>query len=235
MSKQDNKNDQVLPPNHIAIIMDGNGRWATKRLLPRMAGHSEGVKTLEKITDATFDAGVKVLTVYAFSTENQARPKGEVKNLCALIREFFKKKLHRFIEGKIAIKIIGDVSFFDEDIQNIIKDSCAKTIEFKNKTFVLALNYGARDEIVRAVNNAITAGKQLTQEDFGNLLDTKELPDPDLIIRSGGDKRLSNFLLYQAAYAELFFVDDLWPDFKPRRLQEILDQYANRNRRFGKV
>jgi len=215
--------------------MDGNGRWAQKRLLPRVAGHRQGVLTLEKIVDKIYDLGVKVLTVYAFSTENTARPKDEVKNLCSLIKEFFTKKLYKFIESQISIKIIGDIDFFTQDIKAVLNEAINKTASFKNKTFCLALNYGARDEIIRAVNKAIAIGKKLTQDDFKNLLDTTNIPDPEIIIRTGGDKRLSNFLLYQAAYSELFFTPDLWPDFTIKKLKEVITEFSSRDRRFGKV
>jgi len=222
-------------PRHIAMIMDGNGRWAQKRLLPRSLGHREGVKTLEKIMAAVYEFGVEYLTVYAFSSENKARPKKEVDNLLKLLKEYFTKKLKTFIKEKIRIKVIGDRSFFDENLNTIILNAESETAGFVGRNFVIALNYGARDEMIRAVNRAVEKGKKVSEEEFARLLDTKDIPDPDLIIRTGGDFRLSNFLLFQASYAELAFVDVLWPDFNKTRLEEILADYCKRNRRFGKV
>lgn len=222
-------------PRHIAMIMDGNGRWAQKRLLPRSLGHREGVKTLEKIMAAVYGVGVEYLTVYAFSSENKARPKKEVDNLLKLLKEYFTKKLKTFIKEKIRIKVIGDRSFFDENLNTIILNAESETAGFVGRNFVIALNYGARDEMIRAVNRAVEKAKKVSEEEFARLLDTKDIPDPDLIIRTGGDFRLSNFLLFQASYAELAFVDVLWPDFNKTKLEEILVDYCKRNRRFGKV
>jgi len=217
------------------MIMDGNGRWAQKRLLPRSLGHREGVKTLEKIMAAVYGVGVEYLTVYAFSSENKARPKKEVDNLLKLLKEYFTKKLKTFIKEKIRIKVIGDRSFFDENLNTIILNAESETAGFVGRNFVIALNYGARDEMIRAVNRAVEKAKKVSEEEFARLLDTKDIPDPDLIIRTGGDFRLSNFLLFQASYAELAFVDVLWPDFNKTKLEEILVDYCKRNRRFGKV
>jgi len=217
------------------MIMDGNGRWAQKRLLPRSLGHREGVKTLEKIMAAVYGVGVEYLTVYAFSSENKARPKKEVDNLLKLLKEYFTKKLKTFIKEKIRIKVIGDRSFFDENLNTIILNAESETAGFVGRNFVIALNYGARDEMIRAVNRAVEKAKKVSEEEFARLLDTKDIPDPDLIIRTGGDFRLSNFLLFQASYAELAFVDVLWPYFNKTKLEEILVDYCKRNRRFGKV
>jgi len=222
-------------PVHVAAIMDGNGRWAKARGLIRSLGHRAGVKTLEQITESLFDEGVKYFTVYAFSSENTQRPASEVKALMALIKEFFKKRLSKFIKNQMRVCVIGDKSYFSDSIKQLIIETEEKTAHFIDKTFVLALNYGARDELLRAVNKAVDLGKTVTEKEFGTLLDTQDIPDPDIIIRTGGETRLSNFLLYQAAYSELFFVPDLWPDFTPERLKEILNAYATRNRTYGRV
>lgn len=215
--------------------MDGNGRWAKKRLLPRTVGHREGVKTLEKIVEAIYNLNVSCFTVYAFSTENKERPEKEVKNLVKLIREFFSKSIKKFIKNQIRIIVIGDKSFFESDIQDIMQKAEYDTKDFLDKTFVLALNYGARGEIVRAVNTVIEKGERVTEQNFGAFLDTKKVADPDIIIRTGGDMRLSNFLLYQAAYSELFFSNELWPDFSIEHIKNIIEQFNARTRKFGKI
>ena len=227
--------DPTKLPQHIGIIMDGNGRWAQRRLMPRSAGHRAGVKTLERVMEAVFELGIPYFTVYAFSTENKERPNEEINGLFDLIRDYFKKKLPTFVEKKVSIRILGDKSYFPKELQDVLASAEQQTAAFKDKTFITALNYGSRLEIVRAVNRAVENGKSVTEQTFGILLDTNGLPDPDLILRTGGETRLSNFLLYQAAYAELFFVPDLWPDFNKKRLYKVLEEYGRRARRFGKV
>ena len=221
-------------PRHIGIIMDGNGRWAAKRLLPRPAGHRAGVKTLGRIMRYVFKRGIPYLTVYAFSTENTARPEAEVKGLIDLIRRYFEKELPSLIKNGIRVRAIGDKTYFSDEIQAVIATAEAETARFTERNFIIALNYGARSEIVRAANRAVQSGKAVTEAEFSALLDTADVPDPDMIIRTGGEQRLSNFLLYQAAYAELFFVPDLWPDFDEKRLCGLLEENGRRNRRFGK-
>lgn len=222
-------------PLHVAMIMDGNGRWAQKRLLPRSLGHREGVKTLIRVVTHAFDVGVKYVTVYAFSTENRFRPKDEVDGLVDLIRKNFETTFRRFIERGVKIRILGDRTFFPEDVVEILNKAEADSANGQNGTFAIALNYGGRAEIVKAVNDAIAIGETVTEESFGKLLYTADQPEPDMLIRTGGEKRLSNFLLYQAAYSELFFTDTLWPDFSDEEFDELLEEFAGRNRRYGKV
>lgn len=222
-------------PKSVGIIMDGNGRWAKKRLLARSFGHKEGVKTLEKTLSNVFELGIEYVTVYAFSTENQNRPKDEVDSLFNLIKEYFQKKLSRLIKDEIRVRVIGDRSYFNDEITKIISNAEEKTASFKGRNFVIALNYGSRNEIVNACNMAVERGEKVTEESFSQLLYTKDIPDPDVLIRTGGEKRISNFLLYQLAYTEFFFLDTLWPDFDGKKLLQVLDEFQNRSRRFGKV
>jgi len=221
--------------NHIAIIMDGNGRWAVSKGKSRSHGHREGVRVLEDIADFAFAEGIPCVTVYAFSSENTARPKEEVKGLVKLIKEFFSKKLPKFIKREIRIVVLGDKNYFDKNVRDIIDKAEFNTAHFNKKTLAIALNYGARNEIIRAVNKAIEKSEAVDEKSFSQLLDTKNLPEVDIIIRTGGEVRLSNFLLYQSAYSELFFIDDLWPDFTIERLKGIIEEFNRRNRRFGKV
>ncbi len=222
-------------PSHVAFIMDGNGRWAKKRFLPRKAGHREGVKTMRRIVNECFEIGIPFVSVYAFSTENKNRPQDEVDSLFKLMEEYFTEFLSELLEKNICVRIMGDVSYFPESLRNIIADAIKKSASNSGGTFNIALNYGARDEILRAVNVAVQNGKQLDTAAFSKLLYTADLPDPDLVVRTGGESRLSNFMLYQCAYSELFFTKTLWPDFSQKLLYEILNDYSARERRFGKV
>ncbi len=215
--------------------MDGNGRWAQKRLLPRSFGHREGVKTLIRLVTHAFDTGFKYVTVYAFSTENRLRPKEEVDGLIDLIRKNFATTFRRFIDHGIKIRILGDREFFPSDVAQILSDAESDSKDGKNGTFNVALNYGGRAEIVRAVNEAVKRGEEVSEESIGKLLYTYGQPDPDMLIRTGGEKRLSNFLLYQTAYTELFFTDTLWPDFSDEEFDSVVDEFRHRNRRYGKV
>lgn len=228
------KSSGVLP-RHVAVIMDGNGRWARKRALPRKVGHRAGVKTMLSIVRHAFETGIEYVTVYAFSTENRFRPKDEVDSLMALIRRNFATTFRELVDGGIRVIILGERSYFPADIEELIgkleRDSAAGT----KGTLMVALNYGSRDELVRAVNAAVKGGITVDEEKLSGLLYTAGAPDPDLIIRTGGEKRLSNFLLYQAAYSELFFTDTLWPDFSPAEFDGIIEEFAHRTRRFGKV
>ncbi|MCL2256326.1 MAG: polyprenyl diphosphate synthase [Firmicutes bacterium] len=221
--------------NHIAFIMDGNGRWAKQRLMPRLMGHKKGVETLKKVTEAVFERGIRHVSVYAFSSENKERPVEEVKNLVSLVKEYLKRELKNFVKNEIRLEFMGAIDYFPKDAQEIINDSIEKTAHFSEKVLNIALNYGAQDEIVRAVNLAKSTTHDITKEEFASFLYTKNLPPPDLIVRTGGDKRLSNFMLFQAAYAELFFLNTLWPDFNENELDDILSEFGNRQRRFGKV
>ena len=215
--------------------MDGNGRWAQKRLLPRSFGHREGVKTLIRLVTHAFDTGFKYVTVYAFSTENRLRPKEEVDGLIDLIRKNFDTTFRRFIDRGIKIRILGDREFFPSDVAQILSDAESDSKDGKNGTFNVALNYGGRAEIVRAVNEAVKRGEEVSEESIGKLLYTYGQPDPDMLIRTGGEKRLSNFLLYQTAYTELFFTDTLWPDFSDEEFDSVVDEFRHRNRRYGQV
>jgi undecaprenyl diphosphate synthase len=221
-------------PAHIAVIMDGNGRWAQKRLLPRSLGHRKGVKVLEKIIDAVAALSIPFLTVYAFSTENKNRSKEEIDGLIKLIKEYFVKSLPDFIKKGYRVKVIGDRGFFSAEIREILANAENVTKDLLKTTVVFALNYGSRDEVLRAVNKAVKNGAEVTGESFKAFLDTDGIPDPDMVIRTGNETRLSNFLLYQSAYAELFFVPDLWPDFDAGRLNTLIAEYGRRTRKFGK-
>ena len=200
-------------PKHIAFIMDGNGRWAKKRGLPRSAGPAAGVKSLVKLLDGAYELGVKYVTVYAFSTENWNRPKEEVDALMGLMRRYFDKEFNKLLKKKIKINVWGDVSAFDESLSQIINK--VQEVEFDEPTGVvnIALNYGGRKEIVSAVNSAIEKGEPVTEETFSQLFYSKNTPDPDIVVRTSGEMRISNFLLYQCAYSEFYFTQTLWPDF----------------------
>ena len=219
---------------HIGIIMDGNGRWATRRLLPRTAGHRAGVKNIVPVVTAAFDRGVSVVTLYAFSTENKGRAKDEVDGLIDLIRKQMRPMTRDLIARGSRVGFIGDIEYFPNDVQNILCEIAAENSHIENAQIVnIALNYGGREEIARAARLASESG-EVTRARIERYLYTADMPPLDMIIRTGGEKRLSNFLLYQAAYAELFFSDTLWPDFNENELTGILDEFAHRQRRFGK-
>ena len=222
-------------PTHVAFIMDGNGRWAKKRGLSRQAGHISGVQTLVKIVNEVFSAGIPYVTVFAFSTENWSRPKEEVDGLMDLIREYFSSFFYDFLKQGIKVNVIGDDSAFKQDVRDIIHNVTSKQPEKLKGTLNIALNYGSRSEIIRAVNLAVKAGEEVTEQSFEKLLYTNGTPDPDLIIRTSGEQRLSNFLTYQASYSELVFTKTLWPDFSPRDLYKALKIYSKRNRRYGRI
>ena len=221
-------------PAHTGIIMDGNGRWATRRLLPRTAGHRAGVKNIVPVVTAAFDRGVSVVTLYAFSTENKGRAKDEVDGLIDLIRKQMRPMTRDLIARGSRVGFIGDIEYFPSDVQNILCEIAAENSHIENAQIVnIALNYGGREEIARAARLASESG-EVTRARIERYLYTADMPPLDMIIRTGGEKRLSNFLLYQAAYAELFFSDTLWPDFNENELTGILDEFAHRQRRFGK-
>jgi undecaprenyl diphosphate synthase len=223
----------ALPPKarHVAIIMDGNGRWAKKRLLPRVAGHRAGVEAVRAIVRAAGDLGLECLTLYAFSSENWRRPEEEVSDLMGLMKRFIASDLEDFAASGIKLKIIGDISRFDAEARAMIDDAVARTTG-GTRTLAVALGYGAQDEIVRAAKAAAADG-EITAEAIEAHLDTADLPPLDLLIRTSGEVRLSNFLLWQAAYAEMLFVDTLWPDFSPEHLAAALADFGKRERRFG--
>lgn len=227
-------------PYHVAIIMDGNGRWAKKHLVPRKVGHSQGSKTVEKICEAAFDRGVKYLTVYAFSTENWSRSDDEIAALMDLLRTYMKECLKKSKKNNMRVRVIGDVSRLDEDLQRSIRELEEASKGYTGLNFQVALNYGGRDDIVRAVRDIAKEcrdGKvnpgDIDEEYISSHLDTSDIPDPDLLIRTSGEQRISNFLLWQLAYSEMYFSDALWPDFSERDLEMAIDYYNRRERRYG--
>ncbi len=227
-------------PQHVGIIMDGNGRWAVARGLPRTVGHKRGAEALRNILDSCNDLGISYLTIYAFSSENWKRPEMEVSDLMALLRHYLAKEI-RTLHGRGAkLRIIGDRSRLAEDIRRQIEKAEELTAGNSGLGLNVALSYGGRQEIVRAVRKLVgdaVEGKlspqDITEQQLATCLDTRDIPDPDLIIRTGGEQRLSNFLLWQSAYAELWFTPVLWPDFTPELLNSALDDYAKRERRYG--
>lgn len=216
---------------HVAIIMDGNGRWAKKRGLPRAIGHQRGVEAVRRLVRALEPMGLACLTLYAFSSENWKRPDEEVDDLMNLMRRFIKSDLPEFIVNDVKLKIIGDWQSLAPDIVAMLEDALAQTAGGR-QTLAVALNYGGQHEIARAAAKAAAAG-EVTVESIGAQLDTHDLPPLDLLIRTSGEIRLSNFLLWQSAYAEMLFVDTLWPDFEPAHLQQALDDFVRRERRYG--
>lgn len=229
------KNQILNIPNHVGLIMDGNRRWAKKRLMPPSSGHSAGLNRMVAIAERAKKVGVKYLTVYALSTENLARPQDELDKMFALIRKQFNGLVEKLLKVGAAVKVIGDLSLLPHDIQKLIADAIKKSPENADFTFVMALGYGARSEIVRAANLAVKEGRIVTEEELSSLLYTGGVPDPDFIIRTGGELRLSNFLLWQSAYAELYFTDVLFPDFTDEEFDRAIADYSSRERRFGKV
>ncbi len=223
-------------PRHVAIIMDGNGRWAINRGLPRVAGHKRGVETVRRITEVCRQIGIGVLTLYAFSDENWGRPKEEVGFLMDMLGSFLKAEIATMKSNGIRFRTIGRTERLPATVRKWIEKAAAETAENTGMILNLALSYGGRGEILEAVKRMSDAGvnpKFLNDETFSSYLDTGGLPDPDLIIRTSGEKRISNFLLWQAAYAELYFTDTLWPDFSEKELHAALIDYQGRHRRFG--
>lgn len=214
---------------HIAFIMDGNGRWASKRLLPRNTGHREGVNVMKRIIKACFSRGIPYVSFYAFSTENTRRPESEVRGLRQIMEKEFPSLKDEFIKNNLKLNVMGDISYFGS-AQNAIKDAVRSTSSATGGVVNIALNYGGRDELERAAR-LLKEGGNARLSDF---LYTANQPDPDILIRTGGEKRLSNFMLYQLAYTELFFSDTYWPDFSEEELNSIIDEYYKRDRRFGK-
>lgn len=229
-------------PNHIAIILDGNGRWAKSKGMPRSYGHVKGCANLESICDDIKEIGVKYLTVYAFSTENWKRSREEVEGLMKLFRSYLKKCKKSAAKNKMRVKVIGDISAFDEDIQESVRELEEFSKDYDELFFQIALNYGSRDEIVRGVRRLAqdaVEGKikpeEITEDTFGNYLDTAGIPDPDFMIRTSGEQRLSNYLLWQLAYTEFYFTDVAWPDFHKPELMKAIEKYNERDRRYGGV
>lgn len=225
-------------PRHVAIIMDGNGRWAKSRRLPRSAGHRAGVDRLRGIIRLSSDLGIEALTLYAFSTENWKRPSDEVGTLMSLIVEYFTKEIDELNENRVQIRIIGDYMRLPASARASVTRAMERTKENGGLKLNIALNYGSRAEILHAANEAAKSAREngsgeITQELFESFLDTKGLPDPDLLIRTSGEQRISNFLLYQLSYAEFLFPEEYWPDFSDERYLDALRTYAGRSRRYG--
>jgi undecaprenyl diphosphate synthase len=219
-------------PRHVAIIMDGNGRWAKKRMLPRAMGHKRGVETVRNIVRAAGELGLETLSLYAFSSENWKRPEDEISDLMGLMRDFIKSDLDEFASNDVRLKIIGNYKALAPDIVEMLEESIARTAKNSRTTLAVALNYGAQDEIVRAARAAAAQG-EISEAAIEANLDTADSPPLDLLIRTSGEQRLSNFMLWQAAYAEFWFTDTLWPDFNKDELAAALDAFARRERRFG--
>ena len=217
---------------HVAIIMDGNGRWAKQRHLPRVMGHRKGVESVRTLVRAARTMGLEALTLYAFSTENWRRPQDEVSALMGLLKSFILSDLDEFAANNVRLRIIGDWRALPADVVELVEGALARTASNTGTTLAVALNYGSQDEIARAATRAAAKGA-ITPDSIAAELDTADLPPLDLLIRTSGEVRLSNFLLWQAAYAEMIFTDTLWPDFTPAHLQAALDEFSQRERRYG--
>ncbi len=241
MSPDSDLSTKVLP-THVAIIMDGNGRWAKKRFMPRLEGHRQGAKSVRRAVEFCRRNGIKYLTLYAFSTENWLRPESEVSGLMKLLSQFIDSELDEIHKNDIKFNIIGEADRLPTFVRNKIQAALERTSNNRTMVLTVALSYGGRQDIVSAalkVHDALMTGK-LTREDisegiFASYLNTVSLPDPDLLIRTGGEIRISNFLLWQLAYAELYFTDQLWPDFDEQSFWRAIDEFRSRQRRFGKI
>lgn len=229
-------------PQHVAIILDGNGRWAKSKGMPRNYGHAQGSKNVERICEEAWRMGIKYLTVYAFSTENWNRPKGEVDALMKLLRNYMKTCLKTAEKNDMKIRVIGDITALDEDIKGRIKELEEASRNNQGLNFTIAINYGSRDEMIRAVRKLAqdcvdgrVRAEDISENLYESYLDTHGIPDPDLLIRTSGELRLSNYLLWQLAYTEFYFTDVLWPDFTKEELVKAIGQYNRRERRYGGV
>ena len=229
-------------PNHVAIILDGNGRWAKSKGMPRTYGHTTGAKNVEKIAEAAGNMGIRYLTLYAFSTENWNRPPEEVKALMNLLDSYLKNCIQKAKKNNMAVRVLGDISRLDERMQEKIQKLEESSADYDGLHLQIAINYGSRDEMVRAMKRMAAdrdAGKlrteDITEETFSSYLDTAGIPDPDLLIRTSGEERLSNFLLWQLAYTEFYFADVHWPDFTKEELAKAIEAYNHRDRRYGGV
>lgn len=234
--------EKMNVPQHIAIILDGNGRWAKAKGMPRNYGHAQGSKNVEKICEEAWRMGIKYLTVYAFSTENWSRPENEVAALMKLLRNYMKTCLKTAAKNDMKIRVIGDIEPLDDDIKSRIRELEAATTDNGGLNFTIALNYGSRDELTRAAQKMAkdcAEGKikaeEIDESVFETYLDTHGIPDPDMMIRTSGEQRLSNYLLWQLAYSEFYFTDVPWPDFTKEELVKAIEEYNHRHRRFGKV
>lgn len=235
-------NSELKIPNHVAIILDGNGRWAKSKGMPRNYGHVQGAKTVEVICEEAYKMGIQYLTVYAFSTENWNRPKDEVDALMKLLRNYMKTCLSTAKKNRMCVRVIGDKSGLDEDIRSRISELEESTKNNDGLHFQIALNYGGRDEIVRAVKKIAGMAMEgsivkddITQQLLSDMLDTNGIPDPDLLIRTCNEQRISNFLLWQLAYTEFYFTETAWPDFSKEELVKAIEAYNHRDRRYGRI
>ncbi len=236
------KDKELNVPKHVAIILDGNGRWAKKKMMPRNYGHAQGSKNVEKICELAYKMGIEYLTVYAFSTENWRRPQDEVEALMKLLQNYLSTSVKTSMKNNMCIRVIGDTGKLPEEIRKSIRELEEASRNNTGLKFQVAINYGSRDEILRAAKALALDVKEnktdidhIDEETLGQYLDTREIPDPDLLIRTSGEQRLSNFLLWQSAYAELYFTDVLWPDFNEKELQKAVEYYSGRTRKFGAV
>jgi undecaprenyl diphosphate synthase len=230
--------DMERLPAHVAIIMDGNGRWAAQRQLPRVEGHRAGITSVREVVETSARLGIPVLTLYAFSVENWKRPRTEVSALMALLRRYLRSELHMLLEHRIRFKVVGRMDALSPEIQAELRDAEARTAGNTGMQFNIALNYGGRAEIVDAVRRALAAGikpEEVDEERFAGLLYTAGQPDPDLLIRTSGEMRISNFLLWQIAYAEIWVTETLWPDFRRRHLLDAIVDFQKRERRYGGI
>ncbi|MBO5888713.1 MAG: di-trans,poly-cis-decaprenylcistransferase [Clostridia bacterium] len=225
----------IIIPNHVGFIMDGNGRWAKKQGKPRNYGHVKGADKVEEVVSWSFEAGIKVVTLYAFSSENWGRPKEEVDKILDLLVKFLNKYSSSLVKNQIRLVVSGDVTALSDTLQKAIKSVEEKTSRFLDRTLNIALNYGGRQEIVTASNNLIKKGVEITEKTLTEELSTRGIPDIDLVIRTSGEQRISNFYLWQIAYAELYFTEVLWPELDKNEFDKALSWYSSRNRRFGKL
>lgn len=229
-------------PNHVAIILDGNGRWAKSKGMPRNYGHTMGAKNVEVVCKAAHDMGIRYLTLYAFSTENWNRPSGEVSALMTLLDSYLKNCQRTAKKNNMRVRVIGDISRLSEKFQKNIRDLEAASAGYTGLNLQIAINYGSRDEMIRAMHKMMRdydagrlSAEELDEAKFSSYLDTAAIPDPDLLIRTSGEQRLSNYLLWQLAYSEFYFTDTPWPDFKEKELKQAVDAYSARDRRYGGI
>ena len=238
-ARKTEKPDFTKLPRHIAIIMDGNGRWAKKRRLPRKAGHAAGAETFRRVATYCKDIGIEYLTVYAFSTENWKRPKDEVDAIMLLLEKYISEAVEKMERDRVKMKFFGDTSALSEKLRTLIAETEEISKRFDGVQVNICLNYGGRDEILRAARayavDFCEKGTEITEENFNGYMYSAGIPDPDLVIRPSGEKRLSNFLLWQAAYAELYFTPVLWPDFDEGELDRAISEYQRRSRRYGGI
>ncbi len=234
--------NELIVPKHVAIILDGNGRWAKKRMMPRNYGHTQGSKNVEKICEEAYKMGIQYLTVYAFSTENWRRPKEEVDALMKLLKSYLDTSIKTSTKNNMCVRVIGDKLKLDEELRSSIEALEEASRNNTGLKFQVAINYGGRDEILRAVRRLALDVKEnnteidhIDEEVFDKYLDTNDIPDPDLLIRTSGEQRLSNFLLWQSAYTEFYFTDVLWPDFNKKELKKAVEYYSSRSRKFGAI